>query len=40
MVEDVTEEDAVEILIGGVRHPSSIPAQNEDEGDSARKPVN
>ena len=27
-------------FIGGVRRPSSVPAQDQDDGDSARKPVN
>jgi len=27
-------------FVGGVRRPSSIPAQDEDNRDSARKPVN
>ena len=25
---------------GGVRHPGSVPAQDENDSDSARKPVN
>ena len=27
-------------FIGGVRRPSAVPAQDEDDSDSARKPVN
>jgi hypothetical protein len=39
-VEDRTEDGSMFGFIGGVRRPSSIPAQDEDDGDSSRKTVN
>jgi hypothetical protein len=34
VVEDVTQEGAVESFLGGIRPPSSVP-EDEDDGDSA-----
>jgi hypothetical protein len=39
-VEDRTEDGSMFGFIGGVRRPSAVLAQEEDDSDSARKSVN
>ena len=39
-VEDRTEDGSMFVFIGGVKPPSFVPVQDENDGDSGWRPVN